>query len=112
MKKISKILIILITICMLTIASFTKDVRGATYDKGEIAGLATEIQKAINDNKVKDIVVRQNLQLYVDSINNTATEQPGDTIEINEETINEVKRMAEEQGIIQIKITKYHYQKK
>lgn len=100
MKKISKILIILITICMLTIASFTKDVRGATYDKGEIAGLATEIQKAINDNKVKDIVVRQNLQLYVDSINNTATEQPGDTIEINEETINEVKRMAEEQGII------------
>lgn len=100
MKKISKILIILITICMLIIASFTKDVRGATYDKGEIAGLATEIQKAINDNKVKDIVVRQNLQLYVDSINNTATEQPGDTIEINEETINEVKRMAEEQGII------------
>ena len=100
MKKISKILIILITICMLTIASFTKDVRGATYDKGEIARLATEIQKAIDDNKVKDIVVRENLQGYVNRINNTATEQPGDTIEINEETINEVKRMAEEQGII------------
>lgn len=100
MKKISKILIILITICMLTIASFTKDVRGATYDKGEIARLATEIQKAIDDNKVKDIVVKQNLQGYVNSINNTATEQPGDTVEINEETINEVKRMAEEQGII------------
>ena len=100
MKKISKILIILITICMLTIASFTKDVRGATYDKGEIAGLATEIQKAIDDNKVKDIVVRENLQGYVTNINNTATEQPGDTVEINEETINEVKRIAEEQGII------------
>lgn len=100
MKKISKILIILITICMLTIASFTKDVRGATYDKGEIARLASEIQKAIDNNKVKDIVVKQNLQGYVDSINNTATEQPGDTVEINEETINEVKRMAEEQGII------------
>lgn len=100
MKKISKILIILITICMLTIASFTKDVSGATYDKGEIARLATDIQKAIDDNKVKDIVVRENLQGYVTNINNTATEQPGDTVEINEETINEVKRIAEEQGII------------
>ena len=100
MKKISKILIILITICMLTIASFTKDVRGATYDRGEIATLATKIQKAIDDNKVKDIVVKENLQGYVTSINNTATQQTGNTVEIDEETINEVKRMAEEQGII------------
>ena len=100
MKKISKILIILITICMLTIASFTKDVRGATYDRGEIATLATTIQKAIDDNKVKDIVVKENLQGYVTSINNTATQQTGNTVEIDEETINEVKRMAEEQGII------------
>ena len=100
MKKISKILIILITICMLTIESFTKDVRGATYDRGEIATLATTIQKAIDDNKVKDIVVKENLQGYVTSINNTATQQTGNTVEIDEETINEVKRMAEEQGII------------
>ena len=100
MKKISKILIILITICMLTIASFTKDVRGATYDRGEIATLATTIQKAIDDNKVKDIVVKENLQGYVTSINNTATQQTGNRVEIDEETINEVKRMAEEQGII------------
>lgn len=100
MKKISKILIILITICMLTIASFTKDVRGATYDRGEIATLATTIQKAIDDNKVKDIVVKENLQGYVTNINNTATQQTGNTVEIDEETINEVKRMAEEQGII------------
>ena len=50
MKKISKILIILITICMLTIASFTKDVRGAgdykNYDTQYIEDKIDEIEKA------------------------------------------------------------------
>ena len=53
MKKISKILIILITICMLIIASFTKDVRGAgdykNYDTQYIADKIDEIEKAHNE---------------------------------------------------------------
>ena len=65
MKKISKILIILITICMLIIASFTKDVRGAgdykNYDTQYIADKIDEIEKAqaiATDKKDKEELER------------------------------------------------------